>query len=628
MSDNYVLALLRTNRPPYMTSEITFIFALILVAGALMATNIIRYDIVALLVVIALILSNTLTVSEALAGFGSSVVILVAALLVVGEMLLQTGVARALSNWILKNAGSNEMPLIILVMLGAGILGMAMSSTAVVAIFIPIVLRITSETNLSPQRLLMPMSYAALISGMLTLIATPPNLVVHYQLREAGFEGLGFFGITPIGFAILAVAIAYILLMGRRLLPQGTDILVSDKPLRSIGEISEDFQIGERIALFRVENDSSLISKTIAEADLESQYGLRILGISRPKRSGVQLIPMPSSDIDLRAKDSLLVMENSQHSDGLNTEQSLMRLPISSKESQRWLWEIGGAVVLIHPESGLIGKSIREGKFRSNYNLQVLGLRHARQVVSNFEDSPLHPSDSLFVVGCWNSIRKLQSHLHDFIVTELPSEHTEVVTSYRRMPTAIAILFTMILLTVFNIIPLVTAVLMAALAAVFTRCITMEDAYQAIHWSSLVLIAGMLPLADALEKSGGTRLLVDSLLSIMKGSGPYMMLTVLFFLTAGIGLILSNTASAVLVSPIAIYAAEALNISPYGFAVAVAIAASAAYSTPVSTPVVTLVVEPGRYSFLDFVKVGVPLLLLTYLVTLLLVPLVFPFIPG
>ena len=371
-----------------------------------------------------------------------------------------------------------------------------------------------------------------------------------------------------------------------------------------------------------------MAGKTIAEAEIESRYKVRILGIARPIRGGLHRIPMPGPDIDLRAEDSILVVGNSEQSERLHAEQTLMMLPASPKESQRWLWELGGAVVLIHPDSRLIGKSIREAEFRSTYGLQVLGLRHARQVVSHFEDWQLRSSDTLFVVGRWTSIRKLQSHLHDFVVTELPSEHTEVVTSYRRRPIAITILVSMILLTVFDLVPLVTAVLMAALAAVFTRCITMEDAYRAIPWSSLVLIAGMLPLADALNKSGGTRFIVDNLLSVLGDSGPYVMLTVIFFLTAGIGLILSNTASAVLVAPIAIYAAEALNISPYPFAVAVAIAASAAYSTPVSTPVVTLVVEPGRYSFLDFVKVGLPLLVLTYLVTLLLVPLVFPFAPG
>jgi di/tricarboxylate transporter len=183
----------------------------------------------------------------------------------------------------------------------------------------------------------------------------------------------------------------------------------------------------------------------------------------------------------------------------------------------------------------------------------------------------------------------------------------------------------MVILSIFNVVPLVAAVLMAVLAAVFSGCLTMEDSYRAIHWSSLVLVAGMLPLADALEKTGGTALIVDSLMAGVGDAGPHVMMTVLFFLTAVLSLFLSNTASAVLVAPIAIFAAEALNVSPYPFAVAVLIAASAAFVTPVSTPVVTLVVDPGRYSFTDFVKVGVPLLLLTYGATILVAPLIFPF---
>jgi len=241
---------------------------------------------------------------------------------------------------------------------------------------------------------------------------------------------------------------------------------------------------------------------------------------------------------------------------------------------------------------------------------------------------PLHSSDSLLLTGPWSRIQHLQSLTRDFVVLEMPAERTEIVPSYRRMPVALAILVAMVLLTIFDVVPLVAAVLMAALAAVFTRCLTMEDAYRAIHWSSLVLIAGMLPLADALDKTGGTQLIVDALLSAMGDASPYMMLTVIFFLTAALGLVLSNTASAVLMIPIAIYAAAALDVSPYPFAVAVLIAASAAYSTPVSTPVVTLVVDPGRYRFTDFVKVGVPLLLLTYLVTALVAPMIFPFYPS
>ena len=245
--------------------------------------------------------------------------------------------------------------------------------------------------------------------------------------------------------------------------------------------------------------------------------------------------------------------------------------------------------------------------------------------MADYAITQLQASDSLFLVGPWSSIRQLQKLLHDFIVLETPAELADVVPSYRRMPVALAILVGMVLLTVFDLVPLVAAVLLAVLAAVFTRCLTMEDAYRSIHWSSLVLVAGMLPLADALDVTGGTQLIVDTLLNAAGDSGPYFMLSIIFFLTAALGLVLSNTASAVLVAPIAIYAAAAINVSPYPFAVAVLIAASSAYSTPVSTPVVTLVVEPGRYRFTDFVKVGVPVLILSYLVTMLVAPPVFPF---
>lgn len=280
---------------------------------------------------------------------------------------------------------------------------------------------------------------------------------------------------------------------------------------------------------------------------------------------------------------------------------------------------------MIHPESGLVGKTLREIEFRTRYRLQVSGVRRDREAIADYEDLKLAASDSLLVTGPWSRIQQLGSLHHDFVVLETPTEQAQVVPAYRRLPLALVILAAMVLLTIFDVVPLVAAVIMAAMAAVFTRCLTMEDSYRAIHWSSLVLIAGMLPLADALEKTGGTTIIVDALMEGLGDSGPRVMFTVIFFLTAALGLFLSNTASAVLVAPIAVIAAQTLGVSPYPFAVAVLIAASAAFVTPVSTPVVTLVVEPGRYGFMDFVKVGIPLLLLTYLVTLLVTPLVFPF---
>ncbi len=610
-----------------MTTEIMFVFAVIAVAAVLMATNRVRFDIVALLVVLALMLSGVLTVGEALSGFGSSVVILVAGLLIVGEMLARTGVASAVGDWILKKGGSNETHLLILIMVGAGVLGSIMSSTAVVAIFIPIVLRIAVETKLNASRMLIPMSYAALISGMLTLIATTPNIVVHEELKSAGYDGFGFFSFTLVGIAVLVVAVVYILLIGRRMLPGDADKTSSGLRGRSILELWDDFRIGEEYQRLRIDNQSSLAGKTIADTELESRYQVRVIGIMRSVPGGEDRNAAPMPGTELHAQDVLVVVGTPEDNERLCNEQALTRLPISILERKRWLWELGGASVLIHPESKLIGKSLREAEFRSNYNLHVMGLRRSKEPVADFKDVKLHSSDSLFVIGPWSRIQQLQSLAHDFVVLEMPTELTDIVPSYRRMPIALTILVAMVMLTIFGVVPLVTAVLMAALAAVFTRCLTMEDAYRAIHWSSLVLIAGMLPLADALTKTGGTQLIVDNLISTVGDSGPYLMLSVIFFLTAGLGLVLSNTASAVLVAPIAIYVAAATGVSPYPFAVAVLIAASAAYSTPVSTPVVTLVVDPGRYKFTDFVKVGTPLLLLTYLVTLVIAPMIFPFHP-
>jgi di/tricarboxylate transporter len=207
----------------------------------------------------------------------------------------------------------------------------------------------------------------------------------------------------------------------------------------------------------------------------------------------------------------------------------------------------------------------------------------------------------------------------------LPLELDEVAPARRLAPVALGILAAMVLLAAFDVVPVVTAVLLAALAAVFTRCLSMEDAYRAIHWSSLVLIAGMLPVADALESTGGVDLIVEALVSGLGDAGPYVMMSAVFALTAGLGLVLSNTATAVLVAPVAVRAADVIGVSPYPLAMTVAIAASAAFVTPFSTPVVTLVVAPGGYRFGDFVKVGLPLLVLTWVTTLLVTPVFFPF---
>lgn len=609
-----------------MSSDSIFVCALIVVAGALMGSNRVRFDVVAILVVLALMLSGVLTVGESLAGFGSPVVILVAGLLVVGEMLVRTGVAALVGDWILRRGGNSETRMLVLIMLGAALLGGVMSSTAVVAIFIPIVLRIAADTGLSASRLLLPMSYAALVSGMLTLIATTPNIVLHEELKVEGYEGFGFFDFTAVGAVILITAIAYMLLVGRRLLPGEEPSQAHATATRSMFDLWRSFNGDEDFCRARILPGSPLAGRTVADVALEERYKLWIGGLASPG-SGAEFEIAPGPATRLAENDVLLIMGPTDTLAAALGELKLERLPRSDRTRKRFLWAVGGASVLVHPESKLLGKTVQEAGFQTRFGLRVLGMRRAAEIVSDFASKPLAAGDSLFMLGPWERIRQVGERSHDFVVLELPAEVADVVPARDKLPVAIAILGAMVLLTVFKLVPLVAAVLGAALAAVFSRCLTMEDAYRSIHWSSIVLIAGMLPLADALNATGGTQVIVDSLLYVAGDAGPYAMLSILFFLTAGLGLVLSNTASAVLVAPIAIQAARALEVSPYSFAVAVLIAASAAYCTPVSTPVVTLVVDPGRYQFGDFVRLGVPLLVLTYLATLLVAPLVFPFRP-
>jgi len=606
-----------------MLGEREFVIGLILVISILFASNRIRLDIVAMLAVLALMLSGVLTVSEALAGFGDPVVVLVAGLLIVGEMLVRTGIAQSIGAWILRYGGQNETRLLVLIMLAAGVLGSIMSSTAVVAIFIPVVLRVAAKTNLNVSRLLLPMSYAALISGMLTLIATSPNLVVSGELVSHDYEPLGFFSFSPIGAAVLVVAISYILILGLTLLPAG-----GEPPSVSAGRATMDlwraFDLGERIQRLHVGTGSSILGMTIGEAGIASRFGVRVLGIEHPGRFGKPVaVTAGEPNVEIKSEDVLIVFGRPDEIVRFREQAGLEFLTLSEAALAKMLQTLGAAVLLIHPECRLAGKSLRQSDFRSRHDVHVLGIRRGEESLADFVDVPLAAADMLFVAGPWSRITQLRNETHDFILLELPAEFEDVVPARKRAPAAILILTGMVLLSALDIVPTVAAVILAALAAVVTRCLTMEDAYRSIHWSSLVLLAGILPVGNALEKTGGVDLIVDSLLSGMGNAGPYAMMTALFFLTAVIGLFLSNTASAVLMAPVAIRAAQALGVSPYPFAVVVLMAASAAFITPVSTPVVTLIVQPGRYRFGDFVKLGIPLLLLTFVTVLILTPVFF-----
>ncbi|MDJ0994037.1 MAG: SLC13 family permease [Dinoroseobacter sp.] len=608
-----------------MTQDAAFVFTLIGIAGAMMASNRVRYDLVAIIVVLALIVSGILTTDQALAGFGSPVVIMVAALLVVGEMLDRTGIAHSIGNQILRYGGASETRLIVYLMLGAALLGCVMSSTAIVAIFIPIILRVSANTGLAQSRLLLPMSYAALISGMLTLIATPPNLVVSDTLDESGYEPLGFFSFFPIGLVVLIVAVFYMLAFGRKMLNQDDDSASEgDQKTQALLQKSTALQMLEPFALMDKFHLVEVTQRT--QASLETIFtdiNARILARRRPSRRNATadaFVP----EMQLLPGDRLLVVGDQIELAKVADHPAFNVVGQVLERTTEWEGAIGLADILVHPEARVVGETIRDFGFRNHYGVDVLGVLRGESPLEEPYDTKLRPGDRLMIVGPLKKIDAFASQHHDFVLLSVPKERAEMPLVPGKYLTSLAILAGMVLLSISGLVPVVVAVLLAATAAVLFGTLSPERAYGAIHWSSIVLVAGMLPLADALQSTGGADVVVDAMLAIVGESGASVMMAMLFLVTAGLGLVLSNTASAVLVAPIAITAAESLGFSPYPFAICVLIAASAAFSTPVSTPVVTLVVAPGGYKFADFLKIGLPLTFLVGVVTVLITPFVFP----
>lgn len=608
-----------------MSSELISVLGLLAVAVAMFVLNKPRTDVVALLMLVSLPLTGVLSMDEVLAGFSDANVILIAALFVIGDALVRTGIAYRLGDWLVARAGSSETRLVILLMLAVAGLGSVMSSTGVVAIFIPVVLGVSARLRIAPARLMMPLAFAGLISGMLTLVATPPNLVVHAELRRAGLDGFSFFAFTPIGLSVLVLGVAYMLL-ARRWLGQRAEQRGGQIPQLTMADLATRYRLSERERRLSLKANSPLINQRLNELELRRDYGINVIAIERRQRLRTLLLNATGNTV-LEPGDVLLVDIASPTIGLLSAYQQLGLEPRALPHSYFSLHahELGLAEVALPPESQLPGKTIQELGFRSQHKLNVVGLRRQGQALEGvLVDEKLHAADTLLVAGNWTDIRRLQGQSRDFLVLSLPAEVAEVAPAARKAPYALLCLLVMIVLMVSGVVPNVQAALITCLLLGAFRCIDLPSAYRAIHWPTLILIVGMLPFAQALAKTGGVDLAVQALVSNLGGAGPHLLLGCLFVVTAVIGLFISNTATAVLMAPVAIATAQALDASPLPFAMTVALAASAAFMTPISSPVNTLVLGPGQYRFGDFVRVGVPFTVLVMLVCVLLVPWLFP----
>jgi di/tricarboxylate transporter len=611
-----------------MNTDLAIVLLLLGAAIVMFAINRPRMDAVALIMLTALPLTGVITMNEALAGFSDANIVLIAALFVIGDGLVRTGVARRLGDWLIAKAGSNEIRLIALLMVVVCGLGATMSSTAVTAIFIPVALRIAQSTGTAPSRLMMPISVAALISGMTTLIATAPNLVVNSELvhflersGQKGATGFHFFSFTPFGVPVLVLGIAY-MIFARRWLAAGHEEKAETSRRPSLADWVEEYKLAGREYRVGVTNGSPLVGRTVEEVRLRDTSGANLVAIERDRT-----LVQPTAKTRLLAGDVLLVDLFAPKADveALLRRYALEMMPLSGAYFTDRSQEIGMAEVILPANSELVGLTVVGAEFRRRYGLTVIGLRRGAVAHEHgLRDEVLKVGDTLLLIGPWKRIENLQSDGRDLVILSLPADIAEVLPVPGKAPHALACLALVVGLMVSGLVPNVQAALIGCLLMGLLGCVNLASAYRAIDWKTIVLIVGMLPFSVALQRTGGVDLAADGLRALTSGAGTYVVLGTLFAITALLGMFISNTATAVLMAPVALAVAKELHASPYPFAMIVALAASTAFMTPVSSPVNTLVVTPGNYTFGDFVRVGVPFSLIVMVVSVLLVPWLLP----
>ncbi len=591
----------------------------------------VRSDLVALCALVALLLTGTLTPQEAISGFSNQVVIMMVGLFVVGGAIVQTGLAKKASGKLMMLAGDNEIGLFLLLMVVTAVIGAFVSNTGTVALMMPIVVSLAQKAKIRASRLLMPLAFASSMGGMLTLIGTPPNLVIQEALTESGHQPLGFFSFLPIGLVCIVVGIVVLLPLSKRFLNgrQRGDDDGKARRRKTLDDLLEEYSLKDDLSVFTVTDASLVKDKSIVELDVQRRYGLSVLEVRRVKKTHAKLMKeveqrLAGPDTRLMVGDIVYVSGNKQQAEQMAADMQL------DKTSQPLaFYDIGIAEAVLMHNSRLCGKTLRDGGLRRLYSVNVLGVRRGDDYITrNLADLKLRQGDILLIQGKWKNISRIANLAEGILIMGQPLEEAARVTLDYKAPLAAAIMVAMILTMVFDFIPVapVTAVITAGLLMVLTGCIrSVEAAYKTINWESIVLIAAMLPMSVALEKTGASALVARMLADGLGQASPYALLAGVYFTTSLLTMFISNTATAVLMSPIALTSAMAIGVSPYPMLFAVTLGASMCFASPFSTPPNALVMQAGGYTFMDYIKVGLPLQIIMGLVMVFVLPLLFPF---
>lgn len=596
-----------------MTPAIAIVLSLLVVAVILFATEKLPVDVVTILLVIALVLTGTLTPAEAFAGFGNEIVITIAGLFILTAGLVKTGIVDVVGRRLHKVAGGNAFWLATLVMIVAAMSAAVMKNTTTTAMFLPVVLGLSERARIPPSKLLMPLAFGAILGGTCTLIGTSTNLAVSGALQRLGYEPFGMFELTPVGIVIVAVGMVYMLVAGLRMLPN-----------RGGGDsLTEQYHVRDYVSEVLVLDDSPLAGRTLAEADIETRLDLQIVGVVRG--AGGRLAP--AREMMIEAGDLLLVHGRAEDILRVKTEAGLEIKP--DFELSDAALETSGARLfetMILRGSPLVGRTLKGAKFKEHTGLTVLAVnRHGVTFLSKMSTVPLKFGDVLLVQGARKQVERFTNDGNALLLEDVSGRRERSEKRKWAMLAFGVFLGGSILKSLpvpgFLAPPLVVAVLFGVLVLLATKTVRTNELYQPIEWRLLVLIAGMISFGVALEKTGADGYLAKMIVDLAGGYGGTAVLAGFFVLTVALTQPMSNQAAALVVLPIAIKTAVALGLNPRTFAVAVTYAASCSFLTPLE-PACVLIYTPGGYRFFDFVKIGSVLTVVVFLAVMLLVPMI------
>ena len=613
---------------------------ILLISAILFVSGKVRSDLVAICALLALLLCQVLNPTEALSGFSNTTVIMMVGLFIVGGGIFQTGLAKMIGSKVMTLAGNSELRLFLLVMIVTSAIGMFVSNTGTVALMLPIVVSMAAAAGTSSRRLLMPLAFASSMGGMMTLIGTPPNLIVSDTLASAGFGSLGFFSFLPVGLVTLGVGIIY-LLPATKMLTAKDKVKDGKDSGKSFKELVKEYGVSDN--LFRVHiksHDSKAIGQTVVDLNIYREYGINVLELRRSTGQNrfVRTVnqQLASPDLMLKQNDVLYLSGDPEMIAKFAEDYTLRLLDNhtdeidgSSSNASLDFFDIGVAEILIMPSSSMINRTIIDAGFRSKFSVNVLGIRRKKEYILNdLGNVKMLSGDVLLVQGAWKDIARMKKESTNWVVLGEPLQEAAKVTLDYKAPVAAAIMVAMIVMMVVDSIPVapVTSVLLAAVLMVITGCVrSVEAAYKTINWQTIVLFAAMLPMSIALEKTGVSEMISGAIVTGLGASGPRLLLAGIYAATSVMTIFISNTVTAVLMAPIALQCAMQIGVSPVPFMFAVTVAASMCFASPFSTPPNALVMSAGQYTFMDYVKVGLPLQILMGIVMVIVLPLFFPF---